>query len=132
MALDIPKRPTPIPDDVIGGQGGDVMLRFTARDPDADGFFRVKWTIRGGMPYVFANPSPEDPRVVFGEVTATDFNTQSHTQTLSLRRVPGTPHVMNVFIDVEFFETDKSGAPLVIGGHELPPIPNVVVLTVNK
>ncbi len=131
MALQIKQRPQANPDS-IDESGGDIDITFSARDPQKDTFLKATYAIRANFPYTFVEPTdPAKPKEVVGPVQAVVFDTQPYLESMGLTRIPGTPHVMDVSIDVVIQETDAAGNPRQVAGSPVSPKRHLVVVTVE-
>jgi hypothetical protein len=131
MALQIKQRPQANPDS-IAESGGDIDITFSARDSQKDTFLKARYAIRASSPYTFVAPTDASkPKEFLGEVQPVVFDSQPYMESLALARIPGTPHVMDVSIDVEIQETDAAGKPRKVGGSPVSPKRHLAMVTVE-
>ena len=105
--------------------GGTVTAIFEARSTGARTAEKATYSVPAPQPYVFANASGSDSRVVQGSREEVTVNPADHRQVLVLQRIDSPDQSVMVLVNADVFEVDAAGNPVLDGGGQpLPPHPS--------
>jgi hypothetical protein len=102
--------------------GGTVVATFERRSTGAATAEKTTYSISPEQPYVFANASGSDPKIIEAPPKAVTLNPDDRRQTLVLKRTKSPMTTPMVMVDADVTEVDAAGNPVVDGGGQpLPP-----------